>query len=163
MLNIISFLEILLRFRMISQKYVSLLGLSKIIRNNSKLTFVGFPDALSFFSNRFKESELRFFSRIILHSIPFPLLRSNQQLPFNMPQILEDLTQAICPTFEGEEWDFLRQPMIDVHRGDQPLTVDEATQRMKEAWTRENNRKVAAWNEQLEQDQAEQDEQDRLA
>jgi hypothetical protein len=45
MLNIISFLEILLRFRMISQKYVSLLGLSKIIRNNSKLTFVGFPDA----------------------------------------------------------------------------------------------------------------------
>jgi hypothetical protein len=29
---------------MISQKYVSLLGLSKIIRNNSKLTFVGFPD-----------------------------------------------------------------------------------------------------------------------
>jgi hypothetical protein len=48
MLNIISFLEILLRFRMISQKYVSLLGLSKIIRNNSKLTFVGFPDVKLF-------------------------------------------------------------------------------------------------------------------
>jgi hypothetical protein len=36
---------------MISQKYVSLLGLSKIIRNNSKLTFVGFPDATSCFSH----------------------------------------------------------------------------------------------------------------
>ena len=69
-----------------------------------------------------------------------------------MLRIIEDPTWAICPTFESEDWDFLRQSMIDAHRGDHPLTVDEATQRMKEAWTRENNRKVTAWNEKLEQD-----------
>jgi hypothetical protein len=42
--------------------------------------------------------------------------------------------------------------MIDAHISDVPLTIDEATQRMKEAWTRENDRKLAAWNAQLEQD-----------
>jgi hypothetical protein len=80
-----------------------------------------------------------------------------------MPRIIEDPTRAICPDFEGAEWDFLRQPMIDADGGDHPLTADEATQRMKGAWARENERKIAAWNAQLEQDQAEQDEQDRLA
>ena len=53
--------------------------------------------------------------------------------------------------------------MVCAHQGDQPLTTDAATLQMKEAWTRENERKVAAWNTQLEQDQAEQAEQDRQA
>lgn len=80
-----------------------------------------------------------------------------------MPRILEDPTLAVCPSFEGPEWDFLRQPMIDAHPGDVPLTAEEATQRMKEAWARENDRRIAAWNAQLEQDRAEQEERDRLA
>ena len=80
-----------------------------------------------------------------------------------MPRIINDPTRAICPSFEDPEWEFLRQSMVEAHQGDPPLTEDEAAQRMKEAWTHENQRKVAAWNAQLEQDQAEQDEIDRLA
>ena len=53
--------------------------------------------------------------------------------------------------------------MIDAHVGDVPLTVEEATHRMKEAWARENDRKVIAWNAQLEQDCLEQEDRDRLA
>ena len=79
-----------------------------------------------------------------------------------MPRITDDPTRATCPSFEGPDWDFLRQPMIDAHAGQDPLTIEEATQRMKEAWTRENDRKIAAWNAQLEQDRIEQEERDRL-
>jgi len=80
-----------------------------------------------------------------------------------MPRIVEDPTQAVCPSFEREEWNFLRQSVINGHQGINPLTEEEATQQMKEAWARENSSKVAAWNAQLEHDQAEQEEQDRLA
>ena len=80
-----------------------------------------------------------------------------------MPRILEDPTRAICPNFEGAEWEFLRQPLIDAHLGDQPLTLDEVTQRMKAAWSRENDRRIIAWNAQLEEDRAEQEEQGRVA
>ena len=80
-----------------------------------------------------------------------------------MPRIVEDPTRAVCPTFEGADWDFLRQPMIDAHVGQVPLTVEEATQRMKEAWARENDRKVVAWNAQLEQDRLAQEDRDRVA
>lgn len=80
-----------------------------------------------------------------------------------MPHIPEDPTQAVCLSFEGPEWDFLRQPMIDAHIGDDPLTIEEATQCMREAWTQENDCRVDAWNAQLEQDHAEQEEIDRLA
>ena len=80
-----------------------------------------------------------------------------------MPRITVDPTRAVCPSFEDPEWEFLRQSMVGAHQGNQPLTTDAATLQMKEAWTRENERKVAAWNAQLEQDQAEQAEQDRQA
>jgi hypothetical protein len=80
-----------------------------------------------------------------------------------MPRITNDPTLVVCPNFEGPEWNFLRQSMIDAHQGPLPLTAEEATQRMKDAWTQENNVRVAAWNEQLERDQAERDEQERLA
>jgi hypothetical protein len=80
-----------------------------------------------------------------------------------MPRIIEDPTRTICPSFQDPEWEFLRETMITAHQGDQPLTAEEAAEQMKEAWTRENQRKVAAWNIQLEQDRAEQDEQDRAA
>jgi hypothetical protein len=80
-----------------------------------------------------------------------------------MPRIVEDPTLAGCPGFEGAEWVFLRQPVIDAHVGDAPLAIEDATQRMKEAWTQENQRKIAAWNTQLEQDRVEQEERYRLA
>lgn len=80
-----------------------------------------------------------------------------------MPRIATDPTWATCPSFEDPEWEFLRQTMVDAHQGDQPLTIDEATQQLKEAWNHENGCKVAAWNAQLEQDQAEQDERNRVA
>ena len=53
--------------------------------------------------------------------------------------------------------------MIDAHVGDVPLTVKEATHCMKEAWARENDCKVVAWNAQLELDRLEQEDRDRLA
>lgn len=66
-----------------------------------------------------------------------------------MPPIVNDPTLAICPTFEGDFWAFLRQSVIDTHQGPQPLTNDEAIQQMKDAWTRDNGNRVAAWNAQL--------------
>ncbi|KAF8259773.1 hypothetical protein EI94DRAFT_1706846 [Lactarius quietus] len=73
-----------------------------------------------------------------------------------MPRIVEDPTWAICPNFDGLEWEFFRQSAITAHQGDQPLTPEEAVQCLKEAWTCENEHLVVAWVEQLEQDQAEQ-------
>ena len=80
-----------------------------------------------------------------------------------MPRITEDPTKAVCPNFEHAEWDFCRQPMIEAHMGDHPLTLEEAAQRMKDAWTRVNDLKIAAWNAQLEQDREEQEGRIRLA
>ncbi|KAF8256932.1 hypothetical protein EI94DRAFT_1819667 [Lactarius quietus] len=71
-----------------------------------------------------------------------------------MPRIVEDPTRAICPNFDGPEWEFFRQSAIAAHQ---------AVQRLKEAWTRENERLVVAWVKQLEQDQVEQVEHKRLA
>ncbi|KAH9007886.1 hypothetical protein EDB85DRAFT_1884186 [Lactarius pseudohatsudake] len=76
-----------------------------------------------------------------------------------MPRILSDPSRVACPLFEGHEWEFMRQTLI----GPVPLTEEEAAQRLRETWTRDNNNQVAAWNDQLQQDQAEQDELDRLA
>ncbi|KAH9020912.1 hypothetical protein EDB84DRAFT_1441643 [Lactarius hengduanensis] len=71
--------------------------------------------------------------------------------------------RARCPNFGGNEWDFLRQTMIDANPGIDPLTEEGAAQRLREAWTRENDNQRAAWDEQLDQDRIEQEEQDRLA
>ncbi|KAI9430105.1 hypothetical protein H4582DRAFT_1824696 [Lactarius indigo] len=84
-----------------------------------------------------------------------------------MPRINVDPNQAVCPSFESDEWDFMRRSMIESHRGPQPLTEIEAVQRMKEAWAQENFNKRVAWDVQLEQDcyappAMAQEEQDRL-
>ena len=96
----------------------------------------------------------------LVNQIPVPEFHV---LPFAMPRITEDPTRATCPSFEDPEWEFLRQSMVDAHQGDQAFTLEDAAQQMKDIWARENERKIAAWNDQLEQDQAVQDEQDRLA
>ena len=51
--------------------------------------------------------------------------------------------------------------MVDAHQGDPPLTLDDAAQRLKDTWARENQRKTDAWHVQLQQDLDEQDELDR--
>jgi hypothetical protein len=78
-----------------------------------------------------------------------------------MHRILNDPTQVVCPNFEGPEWAFLRQCIIDSHPGEIPLTAEEVARQMREAWTQDNDARVAAWNAQLEKDRAEQDQQDR--
>ena len=80
-----------------------------------------------------------------------------------MPRILEDPTRAVCPNFESAEWEFLRQPLIDAHLGDQPLTPEEVTHRMRAAWSHKNDHRMIAWNAQLEEDRAEQEERERVA
>ena len=74
-----------------------------------------------------------------------------------MPRIEVDPTQATCPSFEDPEWEFLRQNMVDAHQGVPALTMDEASQRMKEAWACAHQRKLDAWNAQVQQDQVEQE------
>ena len=69
-----------------------------------------------------------------------------------MPRITNDPTRATCPSFGDPGWGFLRQSMIVAHQGAQPLTDAEAAQQMKEAWARENELKITAWDAQLEQD-----------
>jgi hypothetical protein len=77
-----------------------------------------------------------------------------------MPRIVNNPTQAICPSFESPLWDFVRQAIINTHKG---LTSEEATRIIKGIWTRDNNDQISAWNAQLEQDRAETAEKDRLA
>ena len=71
--------------------------------------------------------------------------------------IVDDPTQATCPSFKDPEWEFLRQNMLDANQGDPALTMDEAARRMKEVWAQENQRKVDVWNVQMQQDRAEQE------
>jgi hypothetical protein len=80
-----------------------------------------------------------------------------------MPRIVDDPTRAVCPSFEDPEWEFLRLSAVNTHQGDQPLSLAKAAQQMKDAWSRENQCKIVAWNDQLQQNQAEKDEQDRVA
>jgi hypothetical protein len=79
-----------------------------------------------------------------------------------MPCIMNNPTQAICPSFEDPKWEFLRQSVVNAHQGDQPLTLDKAAQQMKDAWSHENQCKITMWDNQLLQDQVEQDERDRV-
>ena len=80
-----------------------------------------------------------------------------------MPRITNDPTPEICPDFEGQGWGYLRQMMIDTHQGPQPLTVEEAAQCLKDTWAQEHDQRVARWQAQREQDNAELEEQARQA
>ena len=80
-----------------------------------------------------------------------------------MLRIVNNPTHAICPSFKDPEWEFLRQSVVNAHPGGNPLTMEEATQQMKDTWVRENLHKVDAWNVQQQEDLAEQGEQDRVA
>jgi putative NADPH-quinone reductase len=78
-----------------------------------------------------------------------------------MPHIENDPTREVCPTFESQGWKYMRQIMINGHPGPQPLTAEEATQRLKDTWAQERDQRVIQWNIQLEQENAELEEQAR--
>ncbi|KAF8257535.1 hypothetical protein EI94DRAFT_1817556 [Lactarius quietus] len=80
-----------------------------------------------------------------------------------MQHITNDPMHAICPSFEDPGWEFLQLSLVNAHPGPQPLTTEEATQQLKEAWTRKNAVKVGLWNTQVEQDTVVQVERDRVA
>ena len=78
-----------------------------------------------------------------------------------MPHILDDLNRVVCPSFEDPEWECLRQSMVNGHQGNHPITLEEAAQQIKDAWSCENQCKIATWDNQVMQDQTEHDKQDR--
>ena len=80
-----------------------------------------------------------------------------------MQHIADDPNQEVCPSFDAPEWEFLRQSVVNAHQGDQPLTLADAAQQMKDTWSQENQRKITAWNDQVLQDQVAQEELDRVA
>ncbi|KAF8261597.1 hypothetical protein EI94DRAFT_1705413 [Lactarius quietus] len=80
-----------------------------------------------------------------------------------MQHITNDPMRAICLSFEDPGWEFLRLSMVNAHQGLQPLTAEEATQQLKEAWTRENAIKVSLWDTQVQQDLAAQLERVKVA
>ena len=69
-----------------------------------------------------------------------------------MPRILDEPNWAVCPSFEDPEWEFLRQSMVNSHQGNHIITLEEAAQQMKDAWSHENQCKIAAWDDQIMQD-----------
>jgi hypothetical protein len=71
-----------------------------------------------------------------------------------MPRITNDPSLEVCLSFEGPEWGYLCQIMINTHQGPQPLTTEEAVQDLKGTWAQEHNQRVAAWAAQMEQDNA---------
>ena len=80
-----------------------------------------------------------------------------------MPRIAIDPAKEICPAYEDQQWNFVRQSIIGAHQGEQPMTPEEALQRLKDVWARDRDIRLDAWNAQLEQDRAELEEHDRLA
>ena len=108
--------------------------------------------SLHIFSTSSKNQK-SFISRIKLQlSILQIHLQCTLVLSQNMPHILEDPTQATCPSFESAEWSFLQQSMVEAHQGAPPFTDEDATWQLKETWARENGSKIATWNAQLKQD-----------
>ncbi|KAH9002515.1 hypothetical protein EDB83DRAFT_2533655 [Lactarius deliciosus] len=79
-----------------------------------------------------------------------------------MPRIIDDPTQMVCPNFEGPEWEFIRH-CIFAHHGNIPFIAEEAARQLRELWTRGYDASVTAWNAQLEQDRAENDNRCRQA
>jgi hypothetical protein len=69
-----------------------------------------------------------------------------------MPRLVSDLAQEVCPLYGEQQWDLVRQMIINGHQGAQPLTPEDAAQHLKDAWTRDRDIRVVAWNAQLERD-----------
>ena len=109
------------------------------------------PIRFQFIGKRQKDSTYLFLSRQISYSSR------------KMPRLVTDPAQEICPPYGDQQWEIVRQMIINGHQGALPLTPEEAAQHLKDAWTRDRDIRAIAWNAQVEQDQAEQEEQGRIA
>ncbi|KAF8468595.1 hypothetical protein DFH94DRAFT_281156 [Russula ochroleuca] len=78
-----------------------------------------------------------------------------------MPRLNIDPALEICPPYEDQQWDYVRQAIIIANQGAQPMTPEEAVQHLKDAWARDRDIRVVAWNAQLEHDRVELEEQAR--
>ena len=55
-----------------------------------------------------------------------------------MPHIVDNLNWVVCPNFGGPTWEYLRQSVVNAHQGDPPMTLEQASQQMKDTWAEEN-------------------------
>jgi septin family protein len=69
-----------------------------------------------------------------------------------MPLLTVDPTKNVCPSYDGEDHEFVRVAIIASHVGD-PLTIKAAIAKLQDAWKRANDKRVTQWNEQLEEEQ----------
>jgi hypothetical protein len=69
-----------------------------------------------------------------------------------MPLLTVDPTKNVCPSYDGEDHEFVRVAIIASHVGD-PLTIEAAIAKLQDAWKRANDKRVTQWNEQLEEEQ----------
>ena len=79
------------------------------------------------------------------------------------PRITHDPTKDECPNYEGEDFANVRDLIIAGHQGGDPLTHEAAANYLKEAWQRNQDKKVADWNTQLQADQVAADEEEAQA
>lgn len=70
-----------------------------------------------------------------------------------MPRITEDPANDVCPDYGEEDWQTVRQDLIDNHAGAEPLTHELAAQRLRTTWTAIQRRRVAQWDRQREEDE----------
>src|SRR5260221_1886998 len=81
-----------------------------------------------------------------------------------MPRITRDPTSDECPSYDGEDYDAVRQMIIAGHQGPGgvALTNEEAVERLKAAWQGAQDKKVGLWNDQVLQDQTAREEEERI-
>lgn len=70
-----------------------------------------------------------------------------------MPRINEDPSDEVCPDYGAEEWQTVRQDLIDAQQELEPITHEVAAQRLRATWTVIQRQKIARWNQQKEDDQ----------
>ena len=67
-----------------------------------------------------------------------------------MPRKIHDPNTDECPAYEDVEFEAVREMIIDGHWGQIVLTNEEAVEKLKTAWQRAQERKIALWNEQVQ-------------
>ena len=79
-----------------------------------------------------------------------------------MPRITHDPTEEECPPYDDEDHADFREAIIAGHPGPGAITHEGAAEILRTAWQKSQDKKVARWNEQLQQDQAAREEEESL-
>src|SRR6266545_607389 len=95
---------------------------------------------------------------------PFPLAKVFSFFHFisAMPRIIHDPTKDECPSYDDEDFEAVRELIIAGHQGQIALTNDGAVEKLKTAWQKAQEKKVASWNEQVLQDQTAREDEERI-